>query len=196
MLRPLATRLLGRCRPRVVPPTSSVPHRALGTATGSPTGTGTDPSSMPYHHFTRYEKPKPKFRNPRKRASKLFAELSSELVERSRTANEAVLGVPFRVGDAIEIEMVNQGGIGSADLERIRGVVLGRVNRGLGSSVLLRDVVMGEPLERRVQLHSPLLRSLRVLESNFVHKGKKRVRRAKLYYLRNRKPEETRVTKW
>ena len=37
---------------------------------------------------------------------------------------------------------------------------------------------------------------LRVLESNFVHKGKKRVRRAKLYYLRNRKQEETRVTKW
>eukprot|EP00957_Ditylum_brightwellii_P082911 6304080-Ditylum_brightwellii.AAC.1 len=39
-------------------------------------------------------------------------------------------------------------------------------------------------------LHSPLLKSLKVLEKNFVHKGKKKVKRAKLYYLRDRLPVE------
>jgi len=39
-----------------------------------------------------------------------------------------------------------------------------------------------------VPLHSPLLRSLEVLEKNFVFKGKRKVKRAKLYYLSDRNP--------
>ena len=36
----------------------------------------------------------------------------------------------------------------------------------------------------------------RSLEENFVYKGKRKVKRAKLYFMRDRKPEDTRVSKW
>ncbi|EEC51891.1 predicted protein, partial [Phaeodactylum tricornutum CCAP 1055/1] len=91
-----------------------------------------------------------------------------------------------RVGDAIEIEMVSDGGVKSDDTDLIRGVVIGITRRALDTTVLLRDVVFGEPIERRVPLHSPLLRSLKVLEENFIYKGKRKVKRAKLYFLRDR----------
>mmetsp|Transcript_9865 Transcript_9865/g.13962 ORF Transcript_9865/g.13962 Transcript_9865/m.13962 type:complete len:195 (-) Transcript_9865:274-858(-) len=137
----------------------------------------------------------PKFESPRKRANKMFNAINKEAVEKSRRNQANVLQVPFRVGDAIEISMVGQGGVKSKDIDKMRGVVLGRVNRGLGSSVHIRDVVFGEPIDRKIALHSPLLRSLKVLEKNFVFKGKRKVKRAKLYYLRDRLPQETRVTK-
>uniref|UniRef100_A0A6S8Z0T6 50S ribosomal protein L19, chloroplastic n=1 Tax=Ditylum brightwellii TaxID=49249 RepID=A0A6S8Z0T6_9STRA len=169
-------------------------------------GTGVPIEQMPYYHHTKKSEtplphgdPRrpPKFKSPRKRASKLFHELNVEAVDKSAESNPNVLKVPFRVGDAIEIEMVSMGGVNSsANVDKLRGVVLGRSNRGLGSSVQIRDVMYGEPIDRQIMLHSPLLKSLKVLEKNFVHKGKKKVKRAKLYYLRDRLPVETRVTKW
>jgi len=149
---------------------------------------------MPFVHFTG-EKPKPKFKSPRKLASKLFHELNVETINKSAEGNPNVLGVPFRVGDAVEIEMISQGGVKSKDTDKVRGLVIGKVNRGLGSSIHIRDVLFGQPVERKIPLHSPLLKSLKVIEQNFLHKRKKRVKRAKLYYLRDRNPIESRVTK-
>ena len=160
-------------------------------------GFGVNPEDMPFHHFLKpNENRGPKFSSPRKRASKLFAEINKEEYDKNITNRPNVLQVPFRPGDAIEITMVAQGGVRSSELEKIRGVVLGKVSRGLGSSVDIRDVVFGEPIDRKIVLHSPLVRSIKVLEENFVFKGRRKVKRAKLYYLRNRLPEETRVTKW
>ena len=149
-----------------------------------------DRGDMPYlHHgkrprFRGYEK----FKSPRKRANILLYELNKEAVDQSKASKPKVWDTNFRVGDAIEIEMVLEGGVKSDDTEKIRGVVLGIFRKKMDTSVLIRDVVFGEPIERRVPLHSPLLRSLKVLEKNFVNKGKKRVRRAKLYYLSDRNP--------
>ena len=75
------------------------------------------------------------------------------------------------------MKMVNQGGVNPTDgveqdIDKIRGVVLGIVNRGLGSSVLIRDVVYGLPIERKIPLHSPMVKDLKILERNFVFKGK------------------------
>lgn len=151
---------------------------------------------MHYFHFNRREKPKPKFKSPRKRASKLLAELNDEAVARSKEGNPDVWSANVRVGDAIEIASVNQGGRDSADVEKLRGVVLGKTHRGLATSVIIRDVVMGTPIERKVCLHSPLIKSVKVLEENFIYKGKRKVKRAKLYFMRDRKPEDTRVSKW
>lgn len=168
----------------------------MSTSASTPTG-GVSPRDMPYfHHGIRPRYPSPKFKSPRKRASKLFDELQKEAVQTNTQKNPSVLNTKFRVGDAIELEVVATGGVNGADVDKIRGVVLGRTNRGLGSSVLIRDVVFGEPVERKIPLHSPLLKSLKVLEKNFVFKGKRKVKRAKLYYLRDRLPQETRVTKW
>ena len=134
-----------------------------------------------------------KFKSPRKRASKLLDELNKEAAEKSKAANPAMWDAGFRVGDSIEIKMVTQGGAVpregfNQDIEKIRGVVLGIVNRGLASSVIIRDVVYGLPIERKIPMHSPMVKDCQVLERNFIFKGKKKVKRAKLYYFRNLNP--------
>mmetsp|Transcript_26709 Transcript_26709/g.40958 ORF Transcript_26709/g.40958 Transcript_26709/m.40958 type:complete len:180 (+) Transcript_26709:1-540(+) len=163
---------------------------------------GVAPDDMAYlhhhhhHHDDNDDNPRRnKFKNPRKRASKLLFELNTQAIEQNKTKRPDVLNVRFNAGDAIEILRVAEGGAKSTKLEKIRGVVLGKFNRGLDTSVCIRDVVHGEPVERRIPLHSPLLRSIKVLEQNFVYKGKRRVKRAKLYFLRDRLPIVTQVTK-
>jgi large subunit ribosomal protein L19 len=156
---------------------------------------------MPYLHHG--ERPRfrdyTKFKNPRKRASKLFGELQQEAQQKSKETHPAIWedSVQFRVGDSIELKMVSQGGVNAKEeegavqvqeLEKIRGVVLGIVNRGLGSSVILRDVVFGEPIERKIPLYSPMIKEVKVLERNFIFKGKRKVKRAKLYYFRDLNP--------
>eukprot|EP00591_Stephanopyxis_turris_P010545 CAMPEP_0195528910 /NCGR_PEP_ID=MMETSP0794_2-20130614/31265_1 /TAXON_ID=515487 /ORGANISM="Stephanopyxis turris, Strain CCMP 815" /LENGTH=161 /DNA_ID=CAMNT_0040660121 /DNA_START=194 /DNA_END=679 /DNA_ORIENTATION=+ len=148
-----------------------------------------------FHHRHPHNQHKnPKFKIPRKRASKLFAEINADAVKKSTEGNPDVLKVPFDVGDAIEITMVSSGGVDSNDLEKIRGVVLGVHKRGLGTGVYIRDMLFGQPVERKVPLHSPLLKSLKVLKKNFIGK-KNGIKRAKLYYLRDLNPTICRVTK-
>ena len=148
------------------------------------------------HHGIRPRfREKPKFKSPRKRASSLYKELQEEAIEQSKKSRPKVWNTKFNVGDAIEIEAVTQGGVKSDDTEKLRGVVLGIFRKGLDHSVLLRDVVFGEPIERRIPLHSPLVRSVRLIEENFIFKGKRRVKRAKLYYLRDRNPQSTYILK-
>jgi large subunit ribosomal protein L19 len=152
--------------------------------------------NMPYlHHGQRpRNRVNPKFKSPQKRASKLLDELNKEAVEKSKEANPVMWKESFRVGDSIELNMVSQGGIHkdgdnqAQEVEKVRGVVLGVVNRGLGSSVILRDVVYGQPIERKIPLHSPMIKDATVLERNFIFKGKKKVKRAKLYYFRDLNP--------
>lgn len=145
---------------------------------------------MPYlHHGQRPRiRNKEKFKSPRKRASTLYQQITTEVMQQVKDAHPKVHQTNFRVGDAIEIKQVAQGGVKSHDYEKIRGVVLGIFNKGLDSSVLIRDVLFGFPVERRVPLYSPLIKSIKVLEENFVFKGKRKVKRAKLYYLRDRNP--------
>jgi len=112
------------------------------------------PEDMPFAHHGK----RPRFRNytkfksPRKRASKLLEEITGESVARSKESRPKVWEAPFRVGDAVEIKMVAQGGVGSRKLEKIRGVVLGIYRKRLDTSVLIRDVVHGLPVERRGEL--------------------------------------------
>lgn len=51
----------------------------------------------------------------------------------------------------------------------------------------------GYGYEQKIFLHSPLLQSVKVLKEAFIHNGKKRVRRAKLFYLREKAPTFTTV---
>jgi large subunit ribosomal protein L19 len=117
--------------------------------------------------------------------------LTTEKMAESKASNPAVWETKFRVGDAIEIQLVSQGGVKSTnpkDFEKVRGVVLGIFKKGLDYSVLIRDVVFGEPLERRISLHSTTTKSVKLLEENFVFKGRRKIKRAKLYYLSDRNP--------
>ena len=155
-----------------------------------------DPEDMPYIHHGHRPRHRgyQKFKSPRKKASKLFEELNKEAVEKSKEVNPAMWQEKIRVGDSVELQMVTQGGLHEdgdkqgQEVEKVRGVVLGLINRGLGSSMILRDVVYGQPIERKIPMHSPMIKEVKVLERNFIFKGKKKVKRAKLYYFRDLNP--------
>jgi large subunit ribosomal protein L19 len=66
------------------------------------------------------------------------------------------------------------------------GVVISRRNRGLNSNFIVRKISSGEGVERTFQLYSPLIASIEV-------KRRGDVRRAKLYYLRERSGKSARI---
>jgi ribosomal protein L19 len=52
------------------------------------------------------------------------------------------------------------------------------------------------PIERRIPMYSPMIKEAKVLERNFIFKEKRKVKRAKLYYFRDRNPLLTKVSKY
>ena len=71
-------------------------------------------------------------------------------------------------------------------VQAFEGVVISRRNRGLNSSFIVRKISSGEGVERTFQLYSPLIASIEV-------KRRGDVRRAKLYYLRERSGRSARI---
>lgn len=71
-------------------------------------------------------------------------------------------------------------------IQAFEGVVIGRRNRGLNSSFIVRKISSGEAVERTFQLYSPQIASIDV-------KRRGDVRRAKLYYLRSRSGKAARI---
>ena len=71
-------------------------------------------------------------------------------------------------------------------LQAFEGMVIAKRNRGLNSSFIVRKVSSGEGVERTFQTYSPLIASIEV-------KRKGDVRRAKLYYLRERSGKSARI---
>ena len=71
-------------------------------------------------------------------------------------------------------------------VQAYEGVVIAKRNRGLNSSFIVRKISSGEGVERTFQTYSPLLASI-------VVKRRGDVRRAKLYYLRERSGKSARI---
>jgi large subunit ribosomal protein L19 len=71
-------------------------------------------------------------------------------------------------------------------LQAYEGVVISKRNRGLNSNFIVRKISSGEGVERTFQTYSPLLASI-------VVKRRGDVRRAKLYYLRDRSGKSARI---
>ena len=71
-------------------------------------------------------------------------------------------------------------------VQAYEGVVIAKRNRGLNSSFTVRKISSGEGVERTFQTYSPLLASIEV-------KRRGDVRRAKLYYLRDRSGKSARI---
>ncbi len=105
-----------------------------------------------------------------------------EQLEREQCKTE----VPqFAPGDTVRVQVrVREGN--RERLQAYQGVVLAKKNRGLNSSFTVRKMTGGEGVERVFQTHSPLLASIEV-----VRRGD--VRRAKLYYLRERTGKAARI---
>jgi large subunit ribosomal protein L19 len=71
-------------------------------------------------------------------------------------------------------------------VQAYEGVVIAKRNRGLNSSFIVRKISSGEGVERTFQLYSPSIASIEV-------KRRGDVRRAKLYYLRERSGKSARI---
>jgi large subunit ribosomal protein L19 len=71
-------------------------------------------------------------------------------------------------------------------VQAYEGVVIAKRNRGLNSAFTVRKISSGEGVERTFQTYSPLIASIEV-------KRRGEVRRAKLYYLRERSGKSARI---
>ncbi len=92
---------------------------------------------------------------------------------------------PFKAGDTLKVHVK----IVEGDKQRIQvfqGVCIKRNNRGIGSTFTVRKISGGIGVERIFSLHSPAVEKIEVVMVG-------RVRRAKLYYLRNLQGKAARI---
>ena len=82
----------------------------------------------------------------------------------------------FKAGDTVVVQVKVKEGTRER-LQAFEGVVIAKRHRGLNSSFTVRKVSHGEGVERTFQTHSPLISSIEL-------KRHGKVKRAKLYYLR------------
>jgi len=91
----------------------------------------------------------------------------------------------FSPGDTIVVQVkVKEGN--RERLQAFEGVVIAKRNRGLNSSFTVRKISHGEGVERVFQAYSPMIKEIQV-------KRRGDVRRAKLYYLRDRSGKAARI---
>lgn len=91
----------------------------------------------------------------------------------------------FAPGDTVVVQVkVKEGN--RERLQAYEGVVIAKRNRGLNSAFTVRKISSGEGVERTFQTYSPLVASVEV-------KRRGDVRRAKLYYLRERSGKSARI---
>ena len=91
----------------------------------------------------------------------------------------------FAPGDTVVVQVkVKEGN--RERLQAYEGVVIGKRNRGLNSSFIVRKISAGEGVERTFQTYSPAVAAIEI-------KRRGDVRRAKLYYLRGRTGKAARI---
>ena len=112
----------------------------------------------------------------------IIEQLEKEQIEQL-TADKKI--PDFSPGDTVKV-MVKVVEGNRERLQAYEGVVIARKNAGLNSSFTVRKISFGEGVERVFPLYSPRLDSIEV-----VRRGK--VRRAKLYYLRDRRGRSARI---
>ena len=91
----------------------------------------------------------------------------------------------FNVGDTVDVEVL----IREGEKERVQvfnGTVIARRGRGPAEAFTVRRLVQGEGVERTFPIHSPKVQGISVIRRGAV-------RRAKLFYLRDRVGKATRI---
>lgn len=91
----------------------------------------------------------------------------------------------FRIGDTVSVSMK----IKEGEKERVQtftGVVIGRKGSGTRESFMVRKISYGIGVEKIFPIHSPLIEKIKVVKQGVV-------RRAKLYYLREKKGKAAKV---
>ncbi len=91
----------------------------------------------------------------------------------------------FTTGDTVVVQVKVKEGTNER-LQAFEGVVIGKRNRGLNSSFTVRKTAHGVSVERAFQTYSPLVASVEI-------KRRGDVRKAKIYYLRDRSGKSARI---
>ncbi len=94
--------------------------------------------------------------------------------------------VDFGPGDTVKIHVKIQEEEGKVRIQIFEGVVLRRRGGGVSETFTVRRVTHGEGVERIFPLHSPIIGRIELIK-----RGK--VRRARLYYLRDRKGKRAKI---
>ena len=108
-----------------------------------------------------------------------------QTIEKEEIARLGKTVPDFAPGDTVVVNV----NVVEGDRKRVQayeGVVIAKRNRGLNSSFIVRKISSGEGVERTFQTYSPLIASIDV-------KRHGDVRRAKLYYLRERSGKSARI---
>lgn len=111
--------------------------------------------------------------------------MSQELIEIVEKPSMREELPAFEIGDTIDVHTR----ILEGDKERVQifnGVVIARSGSGVREMFTVRRIVAGEGVERKFPIHSPRIAKVEVKRSGVV-------RRAKLYYLRDRTGKATRL---
>ena len=98
----------------------------------------------------------------------------------TKKITEFFAGDTFKVGVRI-VEVKRE------RIQYFEGVCIAKKNRDINSSFTVRKISFGEGVERTFALYSPIVGSIKVIRSG-------QVRRAKLYYLRDRKGKSARIS--
>ena len=108
-----------------------------------------------------------------------------EELESRKMAKREIQIPEFSSGDTVKVSV----NVIEGERKRVQafeGVVLGRRNRGLNSSFIVRKISSGIGVERTFQLFSPLISKIEVIRRGDV-------RRSKLFYLRERSGKSARI---
>jgi large subunit ribosomal protein L19 len=93
----------------------------------------------------------------------------------------------FEIGDTVDVHCRIEEG-GKTRVQIFSGIVIARKGRGMNEMFTVRRIVSDEGVERTFPLHSPNIVDIKPLRSG-------KVRRAKLYYLRERSGKSVRLPK-
>jgi large subunit ribosomal protein L19 len=107
------------------------------------------------------------------------------ILEQEEIARLGKVIPPFAPGDTVVVSV----NVVEGERKRVQafeGVVIAKRNRGLNSSFIVRKMSAGEGVERTFQTYSPVIADIEV-------KRRGAVRRAKLYYLRDRSGKSARI---
>ena len=124
-----------------------------------------------------------KHKIPRRRASSMLAVLQKEEWELVKNGREYPNIEP---GDSVMVEQLPY--MTATTTETVKGVVIARPRKGMNTTIQLLNVEHGTPVKRIIPIYNPLVKNITILQKAFIHQGKKRVRRAKLYYLEKKDP--------
>jgi len=106
------------------------------------------------------------------------------IIDRLEKENQRDRELNFRVGDTVEVySKIKEGN--KERIQRFTGVVIAKRGGGIAESFTVRRIVQGKGVEKTFTVHSPFLEDVKVTRLG-------KVRRAKLYYLRDRTGRATR----